>query len=432
MSPLATLQVRAPAGYAGNFPRFGQPKEVACFSRDATRRVTYDRSALRPYRPARLPARLDDGFETYVPRQSSRTAEPAPLADMLGALAHKRIATGAGDVSIVTYRNNLNKLFLTPYCLRDDWEIGVERRADGVVLLNVRETARKIAEEASRDERSARMAYWGYKFEQLSTLDDAEAAAQGVQSPQPSGGASAAAYRVPSPSDPGSYDHLFSPEQLAAVRTQYGAAPSAAGSGASASASGTRLPPVNANEEFCSIVLLTIEKVKVLMAAEIDCVAERGGGAAPGQPVGSGYVELKTTKQQRTPHDVEVFEKHKLLKFWLQSFLANVPSVIVGLRDESGNVTELKTYETKTIHRIVRPRGYWDPTACFNFGKAALEWLLAQMEAHAPRGTAARFIMRYDPAAAAVLLLPDDSPGPAANESADTTAAAGAKRQRSD
>ena len=70
---------------------------------------------------------------------------------------------------IITYRNNLNKIFLTPYCPGDDWEVGVEVRDDGVLLLQVRETARKQAEEAARDERQQRMAFWGYKFEQLST-----------------------------------------------------------------------------------------------------------------------------------------------------------------------------------------------------------------------------------------------------------------------
>ena len=67
------------------------------------------------------------------------------------------------------------------------------------------------------------------------------------------------------------------------------------------------LPAVNANEEFCSIVMLSIDKLKVVMAAEIDCVAERSGTGA-GAPVSPGYVELKTSKAHRSARDVEVFE----------------------------------------------------------------------------------------------------------------------------
>ena len=139
MSALSSLKVSAPSGYAGNFPRFGQPKEVAYFSRDASRRVTYDRSALRAYRPAKLPATLDEGFESFVPRTPTDPADPAPLVDVLGALAHKSVPLSG--TAVVSYRNNLNKIFATPYQPSDEWEVGVERRADGVVLLLVRDTA---------------------------------------------------------------------------------------------------------------------------------------------------------------------------------------------------------------------------------------------------------------------------------------------------
>ena len=140
-------------------------------------------------------------------------------------------------------------------------------------------------------------------------------------------------------------------------------------------------------------------------------------------------MELKTTKALRSARDTELFEKHKLLKFWLQSFLANTPSVVVGFRDDAGRVQELKTYETKTIHRIVRPRGHWDPCVVFRFGKAVLEWLLelCGRDAAGP----ARFVMRYDPAAAAVLLLPDEGEAPPPAGGADGESAA-AKRRRTE
>ena len=118
------------------------------------------------------------------------------------------------------------------------------------------------------------------------------------------------------------------------------------------------------------------------------------------------------TQRLSSSRENEIFERHKLLKFWLQSFLADVPSVVVGFRDERGRVLELKTFETRTIHRLVRGggkgpggAGYWEPATCFNFGKAVLEWALEQI-ASAPAGRA-RFVMRYDPAASAVVLSPD-------------------------
>ena len=87
---IARLAVGPSQSYCGAFPKFSQPKEVACFSRSADRAVTFDRQALRPYRPPALPAPLDVGFETYVPK-SAKEEEPAPLKDVLDALAHKKV-----------------------------------------------------------------------------------------------------------------------------------------------------------------------------------------------------------------------------------------------------------------------------------------------------------------------------------------------------
>lgn len=418
MTTLAALPVQDAEKYAGNFPKMSQPKEVACYSRDSSRKVRHDKSGLRPYRPPALPAALDVDFERYIPK-AAPSSEPAPLGDLLGALAAKGVPTK--DAQFVTYRNNLNKIFLTPYDRRNDWEVGVEKRADGVVLLHVRETARKQAEEAQRDERSQRMAYWGYRFEQLATLSEAEASALAGAGGGPAGGAASGGggYRVPSPSDAGSYDHLYAQPELGALQSRYAQLAAAASQGASKGGSGsgsgtTQLPPVDANEEFCSIVQLTIDKVRLLMAAEVDCTAERAGPPGEkGAAAAPGYVELKTSKQIGSSRDLETFERHKLVKFWLQSFLAGVPSIIVGFRDEGGVVRELKTYETKTVHRLVRGKGqggtdYWNPTACFNFGKGVLDWLLVQLAAREGGGVGRKFILRYDPQQAQLLLLADD------------------------
>ena len=430
MATLAVMPVQNAEAYAGNFPKMSQPKEVACYSRDGSRQVRHDRSGLRPYRPPSLPAALDVGFEQYIPK-AAEAGEPAPLGDILGALAAKNVPVK--DFQIVTYRNNLNKIFLTPYARRDDWEIGVEKREDGVVLLQVRETARKQAEEAQRDERSQRMAYWGYRFEQLATLSEAEASAAAGGAADGAAG-SGGGYRVPSPSDMGSYDHLYAQPELGMLHRLYEQLASAGGSsqegggGSRAGGASGALPPVNANEEFCSIVHLSIDKVRLLMAAEVDCTAERAGPpGVKGAAIAPGYVELKTSKQIGSAHDLESFERHKLVKFWLQSFLAGVPSIIVGFRDEKGVVCELKTYETKTIHRIVRgkaPGGkdYWNPTACFNFGKGVLDWLLMQLAAREGGGVGRKFVLRYDPQQEKLLLLADE--GGEAQQPA-------AKRQRS-
>ena len=105
LPPLASLSVQAAASYATAFPKFGQPREVAHFSRDTARLVHYDRRSLQKYAPPALPARLDIGFDTYLPK-ASRVDEPAPIGDVLGALDRARVPVPPG--TIVTFMTPLD------------------------------------------------------------------------------------------------------------------------------------------------------------------------------------------------------------------------------------------------------------------------------------------------------------------------------------
>ena len=171
---------------------------------------------------------------------------------------------------------------------------------------------------------------------------------------------------------------------------------------------------------------LDLEGMRIFMAAEIDCQAE-----------GGGYIELKTSKLIRSERDSSVFERHKLLKFWLQSFLAGVPRIVVGFRDDAGAVHKLQTLQTLEIPRIVRGKpGLWDASVCLNFGRVVLEWLLREV-AKLPRSS--RLVLRYEPARRALLLLrsadapalsPSGAP-PGDGEGDPADDAPPAKRQRS-
>ena len=52
--------------------------------------------------------------------------------------------------------------------------------------------------------------------------------------------------------------------------------------------------------------------------------------------------------------------RHKLLKFWPQSFLAKVPTIVVGFRDDNGFLRGVQSYETLALPRLVRGKpGMW-------------------------------------------------------------------------
>lgn len=389
---LAQLPVRPASHYMGECPKFSKPKEVACFSRDSDRKIHFDQRALRQYVAPQLPARLDVGFESYVPKQKG--AEPAPLADVFSALSAQQQST---DGCIVTYRNNLNKLMLTPYSRRDDWEIGVSRQPGGGLTLQVRETARKMADEARRSEREQRMAYWGYKFEALATTPRENGRANGETRKRTTDEPSEDRFRVPSPCDPDSYRHLYPPNQFELLQSLHGeeAERQRAINPTGTTSHAPAAEVVDANEEFCAIMRLKLAGLVLIMAAECDCQENARGGERQ-------YVELKTSKLLREQRDRASFEKHKLLKFWLQSFLAGVPKIVVGFRDDAGVVHQLQAIETLAIPRMVRAQGHWDPSVCLNFGREVLTWLLQQV---ATRGEDERLVLRYEPSQELLLLM---------------------------
>ena len=86
------------------------------------------------------------------------------------------------------------------------------------------------------------------------------------------------------------------------------------------------------------------------------------------------WVELKTSAEIRNERDMYKYER-KLLKFWAQSFLLGVPTIIVGFRDQQGIVHRLEELDTASIPGKVKKlgKGTWDGNVCINFAAAFLE-----------------------------------------------------------
>lgn len=89
----------------------------------------------------------------------------------------------------------------------------------------------------------------------------------------------------------------------------------------------------------------------------------------PSQP--TNWVELKTSKEIITDQDRENYE-HKLLKFWIQSFLLGVPKIIVGFRNKNGILKQLEELETAKIPTTVK-NGKQLANACICFTEEFLD-----------------------------------------------------------
>jgi len=79
----------------------------------------------------------------------------------------------------------------------------------------------------------------------------------------------------------------------------------------------------------------------------------------------STMVELKTSKLLTDQRVTKTFARYKAHKYWIQSYLGGVEKIIVGFRDDSGQVTQLSQYETKRLPAL--GAAYWSDRKCIRF-----------------------------------------------------------------
>ncbi|QCD91498.1 decapping nuclease DXO homolog, chloroplastic-like [Vigna unguiculata] len=132
-------------------------------------------------------------------------------------------------------------------------------------------------------------------------------------------------------------------------------------------ADGEGIHHVDANVEFCSVIKTKLGAHRILMGAEMDCCDSTNDGKR-------FYVELKTSCELNY-HTEERFEREKLLKFWIQSFLAGVPYIVIGFRDDAGRLVRTERLRTKDITQRVKMKNYWQGGVCLAFADEVLCWL---------------------------------------------------------
>lgn len=130
---------------------------------------------------------------------------------------------------------------------------------------------------------------------------------------------------------------------------------------------------MNNNSQYCSIIRTSIGSTSLVIAGEVDCVLGNKPDNAD-DPI--PWVELKTTAEPgNRPEDRLKFER-KMLRFWAQSFLLGVPTVVVGFRTQDGRLTRIKELSTQQMPSMVKQSTKaWDGNVCINFTAAFLDFL---------------------------------------------------------
>ncbi|KAJ2000249.1 decapping endonuclease targeting mRNA, partial [Coemansia thaxteri] len=301
------------------------PQELLSFSYDEHRKVCLDNREIKYYyRPNLSPAPcLFDGVEKQIRRDHTANEH---IDGLLTALAHlhqkapNQPNPPAHKADFVMYRGMLTRIFTTPYNTRDSWAMNATR-VGSTIYIEDNVTSERIAERAGSSGTHQKLMYSGYKFETLCVLD------------QP-------------------------PEQLER-------------GGLLDSALSSRLDAVvDTNREYCSVFRTRLGNHSIVSGAEVDCIDHEKPLSAPNR----SYRELKTSAVLDNPHKVDSFERHKLLKFWAQSFIAGIPTVTVGFRDYNGMLCSIEDFRTQDIPRLVKNKqGMWQANVCMCFADQVLQ-----------------------------------------------------------
>ncbi|WIA33467.1 hypothetical protein OEZ86_006597 [Tetradesmus obliquus] len=274
-----------------------KPRQVHCWtktSKDEGGQFCFgDESGLLPYKPPSLPADLNAGFETAYTKKDDWEVSPVDTIIQAGTAA----AVDWSKVGLCTYRNNLNKVLLTPVSLDNEWAVDACFWG-GTLFLDINKAGNQ--EYPNQD----KFVYYGYKFEALCT----------------------------------GQDH------------------------------------VDSSSEFAVLVQYRLGSHSVLMAAEIDCAKEEGDGPDGGRP----YVELKTYKMPAHSRAVAIMYKDKHPRWWLQSFLAGVTTLVLGARNHTGQLLKVHEVPVQLLLGLSANAGQaWDPNLLLGFGDSVLSWIAA-------------------------------------------------------
>eukprot|EP00871_Galdieria_phlegrea_P003965 jgi/Galph1/456/GphlegSOOS_G5219.1 len=134
------------------------PQEVSYFSRTcATEYIPLSRKSLKKLTVPVVPSSLKDGYDSFIRKDQNSSTSLLPVRESL-----QQSGIDIYDsIDFLTFRNNLNKMALTPYNHRDGWKIRSSVEGNLIVLDICNEESKDAVQNENIYE------YYGYKFEEL-------------------------------------------------------------------------------------------------------------------------------------------------------------------------------------------------------------------------------------------------------------------------
>ncbi|KAJ3382676.1 decapping endonuclease targeting mRNA [Entophlyctis sp. JEL0112] len=335
---------------------FRAPTEIARFGYNEQRERVFDATPKFFHPPPResfgkrsADVDLSGGFQD---RFIERPSQPENLDSLLIALKHEAGSSSslltAGDRNegrprFCTWRGIMTKILVTPYSdSADSWSLRATL-CDGTLFL-MEEPLESRESDFFNTPRGKLMTYWGYRYEALTTI--------GINP----------------------HDAQVSLETVKVLMDNR-----------------VNKDVVNTNVQFCSVLKTRFGGMDLFMGAEVDCIKttpETTADTISNAPQ-SLYAELKTNRsldgdQRKRDQQEKTFYLQKMLKTYFQCFLAGIPNVVVGWRDDDGFLVGSDTFKTleipRTVRNVLNPDSSknsanvacWDPNICINYAHEVL------------------------------------------------------------
>ncbi|XP_076306012.1 decapping and exoribonuclease protein-like isoform X2 [Tachypleus tridentatus] len=312
---IGEMQVHHCSKYEREFPFFREPQVVGCFSLDSNRGYCDDNHQLKylhvPPDESKVNFDLNAGYEKVIKKSFELNEKLDNLLQWIIRNKKKIQVTRTTDKDVglntdfICYRGLLTTILVTVYEQQEDWQI-CATRFQNTIYLCAFNTEKNKKRQMDLTEKDKLMTSWGYKFEQYMTSE---------KEGQP-------------------------PDLMVSV---------------------------NEKEEYCSVLRSRLNRHSLVYGAEVDCLDPVSQKSDKSDKCSSlqHFVELKTSRKISHPKQERNFCRYKLLKWWAQSFLAGIPRVICGFRNDNGIVEKLQIFSVKEIPQ--EARGFWSPATCMNF-----------------------------------------------------------------
>lgn len=304
-----------------------KPFIIGYFSVDQNRLFIPDESNCKylklPPKDEPIRFNLNEGYELVQHKPESANKEKLDhilkfillnLKKLVAVNANRKSADKFLNFDIICFRGKLRMLMCTPYEFRDGWTL-IATKWKGNIYLCELKTEKDVLKQQTETEQSKKICSYGFKFEQfvmsgkLGWLKISNSIIQFI---------------------------LFVDSPAAEPITS---------------------TPVLEAEEFCCMFTTKLENTRILYGAEMDGIeSDTAVDLSTSNLNDLKFTEVKVRMKPSNQRQVENFHRFKTRNWWCQSYLTNVPKIVVGLRTESGIVDQLESINVESMPRMYEVR----------------------------------------------------------------------------